>query len=511
MSTLPAIRLHNSATGQLEELRPIEPGAVRFYTCGPTVYNYAHIGNLRTYLSEDVIRRVLESAGYRVRHVMNVTDVGHLESDADEGDDKMAIAAERERRSPWEIARFYEDAFFEDCAKLHMREPTVRCRATEHIEHMQRMIRTLEERGVAYTAGGNVYFDVRAFPGYGAMAHLDLDRGEGHARVEADREKRDRHDFVLWFSRSKFPNQIMQWDSPWGRGFPGWHIECSAMATEYLGERIDIHMGGIDHIPVHHTNEIAQAEAALGHPWVDIWMHCNFLVVEKPRREEAGAPEGSAAAAAAADAEPDPDAVKMAKSDYFLRLATVEERGFEPIHYRYFCLGAHYRSELKFSWDNLDQARRSFETLKNLVVGWKIETAKLGKAAAAPSPAGGAIAAYRARFRDALHDDINAPRALGIAWEMARDAALRPPDKLALIREMDEVLGLGVDAFRRPEIPDALRARIREREEARAARQWATADAIRDELAAQGLQLMDTADGTDWYHARGSDNPPAPT
>jgi cysteinyl-tRNA synthetase len=491
MSTLPAIRLHNSATGQLEELRPIEPGVVRLYTCGPTVYNYAHIGNLRTYLSEDVIRRVLELAGYQVRHVMNVTDVGHLESDADEGDDKMSIAARREHRSPWEIARFYEDAFFADCAALHMRKPTITCRATEHVEHMQRMIRKLEERGVAYTAGGNVYFDVRAFPGYGAMARLDLDRGgERHARVEADREKRDPHDFVLWFSRSKFPNQIMQWDSPWGRGFPGWHIECSAMATEYLGERIDIHMGGIDHIPVHHTNEIAQSEAALGHPWVSLWMHCNFLVVEKPK------PAGEAKEA---------EATKMAKSDYFLRLATVEERGFLPIHYRYFCLGAHYRSELKFSWDNLDQARRSFEILKNLVVGWKIETAKLGKAAAsgaAPGAASDAIAAYRARFRDALFDDINAPRALGIAWEMARDAALRPPDKLALIREMDEVLGLGVDAFRRPEIPEALRARIREREEARAAKQWIVADAIRDELAAQGLQLMDTPDGTDWYQSR---------
>jgi cysteinyl-tRNA synthetase len=503
MSTLPAIHLHNSATGQLEELRPIEPGVVRFYTCGPTVYNYAHIGNLRTYVSEDVIRRVIETAGYQVRHVMNITDVGHLESDADEGDDKMAIAAQRERRSPWEIARFYEDAFFADCAKLGLRRPTVTCRATEHVEHMQRMIQTLEERGVAYTAGGNVYFDVRAFPGYGKMANLDLDRGEGHARVEEDREKRDRHDFVLWFSRSKFPNQIMQWDSPWGRGFPGWHIECSAMAIEYLGDRVDIHMGGIDHIPVHHTNEIAQSEAAIGHPWCSVWMHCNFLVVEKPRAAgQAGNAPKDPLGDAPGDAPGEPKDVKMAKADYFLRLATVEEREFEPIHYRYFCLGAHYRSELKFSWDNLDQARRSFEILKNLVVGWKIETAKLGKAAKAAPPASDATAAaYRARFREALHDDINVSKALGITWEMARDAALRPPDKLALVREMDEVLGLGVEAFRRPEIPEALRARIREREEARAARQWAAADAIRDELAAQGLQLMDTADGTDWYRS----------
>lgn len=476
--TAPAtIRLHNTATGTLEELRPVEPGVVRFYTCGPTVYNYAHIGNLRTYVSEDVIRRVIESAGYTVRHVMNVTDVGHLESDADEGDDKMAIAAQREQRSPWDIARFYEDVFFADCAALGMLRPTVVCRATEHVEHMQRLIRTLEEREVTYTAGGNVYFDVRAFPGYGAMANLDLD-ATAHARVEADADKRDPHDFVLWFSRSKFPNQIMQWDSPWGRGFPGWHVECSAMAIEHLGERADIHMGGIDHIPVHHTNEIAQSEAALGHPWVSIWMHCNFLVVKTTDD--------------AADTE------RMAKSGSFLRLAVVEERGYQPVHYRYFCLGAHYRSELKFSWDTLDQARRSFEILKNLVVGWKIETAKLGKSAAVSADA---IAPYRARFRDALHDDINVTKALAVTWEMARDTALRPCDKLALVREMDQVLGLGVDSFRRPEIAEALQAKIRDREAARGAKQWSVADAIRDELATHGIQLMDTADGTDWYQS----------
>jgi len=252
------------------------------------------------------------------------------------------------------------------------------------------------------------------------------------------------------------------------------------MATEYLGERADIHMGGIDHIPVHHTNEIAQSEAALGHPWVSIWMHCNFLVVKK---ESEGESERD-------------DTQRMAKSGTFLRLAVVEERGYEPMHYRYFCLGAHYRSELKFSWDNLDHARRSFEILKNLVVGWKIETAKLGKHAAVSTST---IAPYLTRFREALHDDINVTKALAITWEMARDTTLRPPDKLALVREMDQVLGLGVDTFRRPEIPDALRAKIRDREAARVAKEWMVADAIRDELAAHGIQVMDTADGTDWY------------
>lgn len=468
-------RLHNTLAGGLEDFEPITPGEIKLYTCGPTVYNYAHIGNLRTYVSEDVIRRAFEAAGYTVRHVMNVTDVGHLESDADEGDDKMSLAAKREKKSPWDIARYYEDAFFADCDRLGIERPTIACRATEHIDDMQGMVKALEERGFAYDAGGNVYFDISKFPGYGKLARLKLGDLEAGARVEVDAHKRNPHDFVLWFSRSKFPNQIMQWDSPWGRGFPGWHIECSAMATRYLGERIDIHMGGIDHIPVHHTNEIAQAEAALGHEWVNVWLHCNFLVIDKG---------------------------KMAKSGgEFLRLQTVLDKGFAPIHYRYFCLGAHYRSELKFTWDNLDQARRSFETLKNLIVGWKIESKKLGKKAKAAAAETPELSAYRERFWDALTDDINICRALAAVWDLARDSALSPPQKLALITELDAVLGLGVEDFRRPEIAPELMERIREREAAREARDWARADALRDELAAEGLQLMDTPDGTDWYTA----------
>ncbi len=474
MSTalLRTFRLHDTLSGKVETFEPIEPGAIRLYTCGPTVYNFAHIGNLRTYVSEDVIRRAFEAGGYTVRHVMNITDVGHLESDADQGDDKMSLAAARERKSPWEIARHYEDVFFADCKKLGMLVPTVSCRATEHIDQMQAMVAKLDERGLAYVAEGNVYFDISKFPAYGRMARLRLDELEAGARVEIDANKRNPRDFVLWFSRSKFPNQIMQWESPWGRGFPGWHIECSAMATEYLGPRIDIHMGGIDHIPVHHTNEIAQSEGALGHEWVKVWMHCNFLVIDK---------------------------AKMAKSgDNFLRLQTIEERGFQPVHYRYFCLGAHYRSELKFSWENLEQARRSFETLKNLVVGWKIESKKQGKKGQAPQLGTEAVA-YRERFWEALCDDINVPRALGVVWDMARDSSLDKAQRLALLVELDRVLGLGVASFQRPEIAPEILARVHEREEARAAKDWKRADVIRDELAAGGLQLMDTPEGTDWY------------
>jgi cysteinyl-tRNA synthetase len=468
-------RVFNTLTRQNEPLAPLEPGVVKLYACGPTVYNFAHIGNLRTYVSEDLIRRALEAGGYEVKHVMNITDVGHLESDADEGDDKMNLAAKREKKTPWDIARQYEEIFFSDSKKLGILPPTITCRATEHIDDMQEMIKTLEKKGIAYIADGNVYFDIAKFPDYGKMALLKLDDLEAGARIEVDAAKRNPHDFVLWFSRSKFPNQVMQWDSPWGRGFPGWHIECSAMATKYLGEQFDIHMGGIDHIPVHHTNEIAQSEATFGQkPWVRVWMHCNFLVIDK---------------------------AKMAKSgDNFLRLQTIEDKGFSPLHYRFFCLGAHYRSELKFTWENLEQAKRSFETLKNLVVGWKIERQKRGKK---PGPArqDALVEKHRAALWDGLCDDFNAPKMMAAVWDMTRDSELHQEHRLDLIIEFDRVLGLGVAEFRRPEIAAAAMEKIRQREQARAAKDFQTSDAIRDELAAEGIQLMDTPDGTDWYQS----------
>ena len=466
-------QLFNTMAGQVEPLEPLEPGKVRLYTCGPTVYNYAHIGNLRTYISEDVIRRALEVGGYDVHHVMNITDVGHLESDADQGEDKMALAAAREAKSPWDIARFYEQVFFEDCQALHIQRPTVVCRATEHIEHMIRFIQGLEARGATYVVDGNVYFAIDKFPAYGRLARLRLDDQQAGARVDVDPRKRSPNDFVLWFSQSKFPNQIMQWDSPWGRGFPGWHIECSAMATEYLGDRIDIHMGGIDHIPVHHTNEIAQSEAYLQHEWVKYWMHCEFLIIDKG---------------------------KMAKSGgKFLRLATLVENGFAPVHYRYFCLGGHYRSPQRFSWDALDGARRTFENFKNLVVSWKLRT-RQSKAAATPDDAAQA-ARYAERFWDALQDDFNCPKALGVLWELARDASLSEATRLGLARDFDRVFGLGVDEFRRPEIPAEMVALIKQREEARNQKNWAVSDDIRAQLAGQGIHLMDTPEGTDWYRA----------
>ena len=464
-----SFRVFNTLTRTLEPFRPITPGRIGLYTCGPTVYNFAHIGNLRTYILEDCVKRAFEAAGFAVNHVMNITDVGHLESDADEGDDKMTLAAKREHRSPWEIARSYEDAFFADCAKLHVARPTVVCRATEHIDDMVAFIKCIESNGFVYQEGGNVYFSIDKFPDYAKLGRLDLENLRAGARIDVDSRKGNPLDFVLWFSNSKFPNQIMQWDSPWGRGFPGWHIECSAMATKYLGDRIDIHMGGIDHIPVHHTNELAQSEACLRHQWVNYWMHCDFLVLKD---------------------------AKMSKSaGTFLRLATLEERQIDPIHYRYFCMGAHYRSSLTFTWEALEAARNAFESLKNRVIGWKVQALAAKKAKVDPAR----VERYQTAFWNHIQDDFNVPGALGIVWEMAKDTELAPASQYELIRDFDRVLALGVEEFQRPALAPEDHELVKQREAARQRRDWATSDTIRNELLTKGIQLMDTAEGTEWY------------
>jgi cysteinyl-tRNA synthetase len=462
------VRLYNTLTRKVEELQPLEPGKLRLYTCGPTVYNYAHIGNLRTYISEDFIKRAFRAAGFEVRHVMNVTDVGHLQHDTIEaGADKMTLAAEREHKDPWQIARFYEEAFLSDCKDLNIEPADVVCRATDHIQQMIDFVRDLEAKGYTYEVEGNVYFSVDKFPDYGKLALLDMS-AEQDARVEADHRKRNPRDFVLWFGKSKFPNQIMKWDSPWGVGFPGWHIECSAMGLKYLGERVDLHMGGIDHIPVHHTNEVAQSDAKLGHRWVNAWVHCNFLVI---------------------------DDAKMAKSgDNFLRLHVLKDRGFEPAHYRYFVANASYRKELSFSFEALGAAREAFETLKNLVVAWKHQSAK-----APAAPLGEKAVEHQQAFWNAVWDDCGVAEGLGTVWKMARDSALKPAEKLALMSDFDRVLGFAVAEMRRPKLPDELMALVREREEARAQKDWPRADALRKQLSDQGIALKDEVAGTDWY------------
>src|SRR4051812_34590050 len=442
------VRLTNTLTREVEQLTTVEPGVVRMYACGPTVYQYAHIGNLRTYVNEDFVRRALEAAGYEVRHVMNITDVGHLQyDDVEAGEDKMSLAARREHKDPWQIARFYETAFLEDVAKLGVESPTVVPRATEHVEEMIEFTRALEAAGFTYEVDGNVYFAVEKFPDYGRLARFDP-RGAAVevARVESDPRKRDPRDFVLWFSQSKFPHQIMRWESPWGTGFPGWHIECSAMGTKYLGETLDLHMGGIDHIPVHHTNERAQSNARFGHEWVTQWAHCGWLLV---------------------------DDAKMAKSEgNFLRLATLEENGFDPLHYRYFCAQAHYRSEQKFTYDSLAAAREAYETLVSNVADWRFQSD--GSELGAPA------LEHQDAFWAAAWDDFNLPRALATMWQVVRDQQLEPGEKLTLLRDFDRLLGFGVNDMHQLELPDELLEKVREREQAREERDWARADALRD-------------------------------
>jgi cysteinyl-tRNA synthetase len=462
-----SLRLFNTRTRQVEDFRPIEPGAVRMYCCGPTVYNYAHIGNLRTYVFEDLLRRTLEAAGYAVTHVMNVTDVGHLQSDADTGEDKMVLATRREHRSPWEIARFYEDTFLRHTDMLNVRRAHVICRATEHIPQMIAMIECLIGRGHAYVSGGNVYFDVATFPAYPEFAQLQLEAQQATDRVEADERKRNPADFALWFSESKYPDQVMKWDSPWGVGFPGWHIECSAMASNYLGERLDIHCGGIDHIPVHHTNEIAQSEGCFGHRWVEYWLHAAFLV----------------------------DRGKMSKSSGdFLHLDRLVADGVEPLDYRYLLLTAHYRAELTYSPEALAAAAEARRTLRNLMQDWRYAAERQG----APAPRDEMVSRHRSAFWAALGDDLHLPKALAVAWAAARDPALHEGEKLALLREFDHVFGVGLDESEDRGLTEAQGALVREREDARRRRDWATADAIRDRLLAQGIRIKDRADGTDW-------------
>ena len=324
MKDLPEIKLFNTMTRASEVLQPMSSEEVSLYCCGPTVYNYQHIGNLRTYIFEDLLVRTLRYAGYPVKHVMNITDVGHLVSDADEGEDKMLVAAKREGKSSMEIAEYYSKVFFEHCDWLNITPPTVICRATDHIEQMIAMIQEIEKRGYAYQSGGNVYFDVSKLDDYGKLAGLDLEGLRAGARIDVDKNKKSPLDFALWFTKSKFEKQELQWDSPWGRGYPGWHIECSAMSRCYLGESFDIHCGGIDHVPVHHTNEIAQNQGACGKDPAAVWMHGGFLVSDKE---------------------------KMSKSKgEFLTLDLMKDKGHDPMAYRLFCLGAHYRRELTWSW-----------------------------------------------------------------------------------------------------------------------------------------------------------------
>ena len=467
------LQLFDSLSREKRDLEPIEEGKVRLYTCGPTVYQYAHIGNLRTYIFEDLLVRTLRFFGYQVRHVMNITDVGHLTDDADEGEDKMLKGAREQRKSVWEIAELYKEAFFNDLEALNITMPDITCRATEHIQDMIELIRRIEAAGFTYQAGGNLYFDVAKAPDYGRLTHQRREDLKAGARIAVDPNKRNPHDFVLWFTRSKFEHQSMLWDSPWGRGYPGWHIECSAMSMKYLGEQFDIHCGGIDLIPVHHTNEIAQSEAATNKkPWVKYWLHGEFLVLAKE---------------------------KMAKSaGNFLTLSSLREGGYDPLDYRYFCLGAHYRSPLQFSFEALDAARSGRLNLVERILRLKEDAPAVEPATALR----GKAEALLRSFRGDMANDLNAPKALGSFWELIKDEQVAAQQKLGALLEMDRVLGLGIASIEAeeldPEFEAEVQALVDEREKARRDKDYVRADEIRKQLRQKQVILEDTPSGPRW-------------
>lgn len=473
------MHLYNTLTRKKETFRPLKKGKVGLYTCGPTVYAYAHIGNLRTYLFEDILVRTLLREGLAVKRVMNITDVGHLTSDADEGRDKLEEGAKREKKSPWDLAQFYTKAFLKDLKALNMKKPSELAPATKFIPEQIELIKRLFERGYAYETSRAVYFDISRLRDYGKLVKSNkTDKPtasdgtkrpggrRGRAEVVEDPEKRNPQDFALWFKRvGRFKNHIMHWSSPWGLGFPGWHLECSAISTALLGQPFDIHAGGVDHIAVHHTNEIAQSEAAYGKPLARYWVHGAFLLMKN---------------------------AKMAKSaGTFLTLGDLIARGFDPLAYRLFVLGAHYRAELTFSWEALRAAAQALERLRRTVA-----TLKAAGGARKPARPSAAFRSYEKTFNEALADDLNTPRALATLWAAADDQKLAAGERLALLLSFDEVLGLGLADIRKPApLPAEVQRLAAERELYRRRKQFAQADALREKIAALGYTVDDTPSG----------------
>lgn len=465
------MKLYNSATRTREEFVPNNPDIVKMYTCGPTVYHYAHIGNLRSYIMEDILEKYLRYDGYNVKRVMNITDVGHLSSDADTGEDKMLKGAKREQKTIMEIAQYYTDAFFSDCDKLNIKYPDVVEPATNCIPEFIAMIETLIETGHAYFAGGNVYFDTSTMERYYIFNEhdaedLDIGVREG---VEEDSNKRNKNDFVLWFTKSKFEDQALKWDSPWGEGYPGWHIECSGISLKHFGRDLDIHCGGIDNAFPHHTNEIAQSEAYLGEKWCNFWVHVLHLNINSG---------------------------KMSKSSgEFLTISLLESKGYDPIAYRYFCLQSHYRKNLVFTWENLDNAVVAFNKLIA-----RIATLKgAGKAVDEVK-----FAELKAKFTEAMDNDMNTSLAVTALYDVLK-ADTSDETKLALIADFDRVLSLSLiekaelyNKANAVETDPRIDGLVEARKAAKKAKNFAEADRIRDELKAEGIELIDTPQGTKW-------------
>ena len=464
--------LYNSLGQTKQEFVPHTPGKVNMYTCGPTVYHYAHIGNLRTYIMEDVLEKYLRFAGYDVNRVMNITDVGHLSSDADTGEDKMLKGARREHKTVMEIAQFYTDAFFADCEKLNIKRPDVVEPATNCIDDFIDMVSVLLEKGYAYLAGGNVYFDTSKLSTYyvfGNMNEDDLAVGVRDS-VEEDENKRNKTDFVLWFTKSKFEDQELKWESPWGLGYPGWHIECSCISKKHNGEYLDIHCGGIDNAFPHHTNEIAQSEAYLGHPWCKYWFHVLHL------NDARG---------------------KMSKSKGdFLTVSLLESKGYDPVAYRFFCLQSHYRKPLTFSYESLDNCVKAYDKLRKRI-------SALGNDGEVEQDKAEALIA---KFKDAMDNDLNTSLGVTVIYDVLKSDA-SDATKRFVLGELDKVLSLNLldEQKAAPKAADPkdaeVEALIAQRTEARKNKDWATADAIRDKLAEMKVVVVDTKDGISWHYA----------
>ncbi len=457
----PAMKLYNTLTRQKEEFKPIESGKVGIYTCGPTVYAYAHIGNFRSYVFSDIMRRAFEYLGYEVKQVMNVTDVGHLTTDRDSGTDKLELGAAREGKTPQEIARFYEQAYFADAARLNILRPSIVCRATEHIQDMIALIERIETNGFAYSTGVGLIFDTGKYHDYARLGKLNLEEQQAGARVDIDPQRHAPSDFALWITNQ--PNHLMQWDSPWGRGFPGWHIECSAMSLRYLGERFDVHTGGIDHIPVHHTNERAQNFAATGKESVSYWVHGAFLVLGDTRM---GKSEGN-----------------------LITISELENQGFEPAAFRHLCLTALYRTPLNFTGESIKSAQNSLHGLLDFgrnALDWP------------ESGDDSWLTPYRNEFRSTIADDLNTPQALAVVWNLIREGNKRQARSAwKTILDFDRVLGLGLEELvsTTSEVPDQVRKLAAQREQARTEKDWGEADRLRDRIAELDYTVEDTPKG----------------
>lgn len=460
-----SLKLYNTLTKQKEEFKPLEGNEVRIYSCGPTVYSFAHIGNFRAYIFMDNLRRVLQANGYTLKHVMNITDVGHLESDADEGEDKMEKAAKKENKDPYEIAAFYTDIFFRDMGRLNIQRPEIIAKATDHIKDMIEFVKVLVEKGYVYETSRALYFDISKLDKYPVLSNRNLDDQIAGARVDVDPEKKNPYDFAVWIKAPE--NHIMKWESPWGLSYPGWHLECSAMGKKYLGKEFDIHTGGVDHIPTHHENEIAQSKGCTGHIPAKRWMHVEFLQV---------------------------DGGKMSKSlGNTYTLDQLQEKGIEPLAYKLFCYTAHYRTKLNFTFDSAISSQKALNRLReSYLLHLESEDNNVEKEK---------IEEYRKRFMDAVNDDLNMPLAMGIVWEVARNE-IKSKQYAKLLIEFDKILGLDIEHSKnylekeeKIELPEEIKSLVEQRKQTRENKDWAESDRIRDLLKEQGYVVKDTKEG----------------